>query len=95
MLPGLIDDFYQDTDRLMAQARQAIRAKQAEELRRAAHSLRSSSATLGATELSRVAHDLEACARQGSLREARGLLEKAQAEFIRARAALETVRKEG
>jgi PAS domain S-box-containing protein len=94
MLPELIEGFYEDTTRLMVQARQALRQEQANDLRRVAHSLKSTSATFGARMLSDVARELEARACDGRFEGAASLIEQAQAELARARAALEMVRKE-
>jgi CheY-like chemotaxis protein/HPt (histidine-containing phosphotransfer) domain-containing protein len=94
MLPGLIKDFYHDTDRLMAQAWQALREERVDELRRAAHSLKSNSATFGARALSAIARELETCAREGMIEDATGLLERAQTEVITVRTVLEKIRKE-
>jgi CheY-like chemotaxis protein len=94
MLPGLIQGFYQDTERLLAQARLAQAQGQAEELRRAAHSLKSSSATFGAMALSAAARELEHLARDGVLDGTAGCIARAEAEFIRAKAALEAMHNE-
>jgi signal transduction histidine kinase/CheY-like chemotaxis protein/HPt (histidine-containing phosphotransfer) domain-containing protein len=94
MLPGLIERFYQDVDRLLGEARQALEQGQADDLRRAAHSLKSTSATFGAVVLSAVARELEYRARDGVLEGAAGLIARAETEFARAEAALETMREE-
>jgi CheY-like chemotaxis protein len=94
MLPGLIEGFYDDVDRLLGELRQALEQGQAGDLRRAAHSLKSGSATFGATALSAVARELEYLARDGVLEGVGGLIARAESEFVTARAALETVRKE-
>ncbi len=94
MLPGLLDRFYQDGERLLGEARQALERRQPEELRRAAHSLKSISATFGAMALSDVARELENLARDGKLEEAGGPLAQAEAEFARAGTALEAQRNE-
>jgi CheY-like chemotaxis protein/HPt (histidine-containing phosphotransfer) domain-containing protein len=94
MLPGLIEGFYDDVDRLLGDVRQALEQGQAGDLRRAAHSLKSGSATFGATALSAVARELEYLARDGVLEGVGGLIARAESEFVTARAALETVRKE-
>ena len=95
MLPGLIDRFYQDADRLLGQARQALEQGQADDLRRASHSLKSTSATFGAMALSAVARELEYLARDGKLEGAAEQIAQAEAEFTRARAALEALQSEG
>jgi len=94
MLPGLIDRFYQDGERLLGQGRQALEQGQAEDLRRASHSLKSTSATFGAMALSAVARQLEYLAREGRLEEASEQIAQAEAEFARARIALEATRYE-
>jgi HPt (histidine-containing phosphotransfer) domain-containing protein len=94
MLPGLIERFYQDVDRLLGEARQALEQGQADDLHRAAHTLKSTSATFGAMVLSAVARELEYLARDGVLEGAAGLIARAEAESARTKAALETKRKE-
>jgi CheY-like chemotaxis protein/HPt (histidine-containing phosphotransfer) domain-containing protein len=92
MLPELIERFYRDADRLLGQARQALEQGQAEDLRRVAHTLKSTSATFGAMALSAIARELEHLARDGMLGEAAGQIARAEAEFARAKTALETMR---
>jgi signal transduction histidine kinase/DNA-binding response OmpR family regulator len=94
MLPGLIDKFYQDSERLLCQARQALAQGEADDLRRAAHSLKSTSATFGAMALSSVARNLEVAAREGRLEGAGDQIAQAETEFNRARTALEAMRHE-
>jgi len=94
MLPGLIDRFYQDAERLLRQARRALEQGQADELRRAVHTLKSTSATFGAMALSAVARNLEVAARDGRLEGVGDQIAQAEAEFARAKAALEAMRNE-
>jgi len=94
MLPGLIDRFYQDGERLLEQARQALEQGQADDLRRAAHSLKSTSATFGAMALSAAARELEALALDGRFEMAAEQIAQAEAEFARAKTALEAKRDE-
>jgi len=94
MLPTLIEQFYQDADRLLGRARQALEQGQAEDVRIAAHSLKSISATFGAMALSTVAREMESLARDGRLEGITEQIARAEAEFVRAKAALETMRKE-
>jgi HPt (histidine-containing phosphotransfer) domain-containing protein len=94
MLPDLIEKFYGDADRLLDQARQALEQEHVDDLRRAAHSLKSTSATFGAMKLSAVAQKLEHLARDGRLDGTAQLIVRAEAEFSRARAALETLQDE-
>jgi CheY-like chemotaxis protein/HPt (histidine-containing phosphotransfer) domain-containing protein len=94
MLPGLIEQFYQDADRLLGEAREALEQGQADDLRHAAHTLKSTSATFGAVALSAVARELEYLARDGALEGAPELIAQAAAEFTRAKATLEMLREE-
>ncbi|MBN1658576.1 MAG: GAF domain-containing protein, partial [Anaerolineae bacterium] len=89
MMPDLFAQFYEDGERLLKQARQALAEGQAEALRRAAHSLKSTSATFGAMALSAAARDLERQARTGQLEGVGEQIARAESEFARARAALE------
>jgi signal transduction histidine kinase/CheY-like chemotaxis protein/HPt (histidine-containing phosphotransfer) domain-containing protein len=100
MLPGLIEQFREDGDRLLGEARRAFERGQADELRRAAHSLKSISATFGALALSTSARELETIARDGDLEGAESiavepLIERAQTEYQAAQAALTEVVRTG
>jgi len=66
----------------------AVRAGDGGALRGEAHSLKSSSANLGATRLAALARDLEACGREGRLEGTAPLVERARREFERVRASL-------
>jgi signal transduction histidine kinase len=94
MLPALIEKFYQDSERLLGQARQALEHRQVDDLRRASHSLKSTSATFGAKALSSAARDLEIAARDGRLEGAGDKIALAEAEFAKAKAALEAMQDE-
>jgi HPt (histidine-containing phosphotransfer) domain-containing protein len=94
MLPGLIQSFYGDAERLLSEAREATEAGQAKELRRAAHSLKSASATFGAMALSEEARELERLAQAGLLDEAAHCIARAENQFKRAKAVLEASRGE-
>jgi HPt (histidine-containing phosphotransfer) domain-containing protein len=94
MLPALIEQFYRDADRLLGQARQASGQGRAEDLRIASHSLKSTSATFGAMRLSAVARELESLARGGRLDGVAEQIARAEAEFARAKTALEAMRHE-
>jgi HPt (histidine-containing phosphotransfer) domain-containing protein len=94
LLPELIEGFCGDGNRLLAEARQALQAGNAADLHRAAHSLKSTAATFGAMALSVVARELEQLARGGVLEGTSGLIARAEAEFARARTALEATQHE-
>ena len=80
--------FLEDTERILAALRADITSGHAEETRRQAHSLKSTAATFGATDLSGLCRDLESVAETGSLGGARDALARIQDEFARVRAAV-------
>jgi PAS domain S-box-containing protein len=63
----LIDTFGEDARELIATLRRALPASDLEAFRRAAHSLKSTSESLGAARLATLARDLEASARAGTM----------------------------
>jgi CheY-like chemotaxis protein len=89
LMPGLIANFCLDAPRLIGEAQQALAQGKVDEVRRAAHTLKSTSATFGATALSDLARQLEYQARDGVLEGAQSLLEQIQAAYERTWAALE------
>jgi CheY-like chemotaxis protein/HPt (histidine-containing phosphotransfer) domain-containing protein len=93
MFPTLLQGFLDDGVRLLAEARRARQQNNLKELRRAAHTLKSSSATFGAMALSAVAKELENLARDGNLDGTAELIERAEQEYAKAKAALEQIDK--
>jgi CheY-like chemotaxis protein len=91
MLPDLVAGFYQDGERLLDQARMALDQGCEDDLRRAAHSLKSTSTTFGAIALSEAARDLELLAKEGTVDGAGEQIARAEGEFVRAKAALEAM----
>jgi len=89
LMPGLIANFCVDAPRLILEAKQALAQGQAEVVRRAAHTLKSTSATFGASALSELARQLEFRAGDEQLEGAEALLEQIQAVYERTWAALE------
>jgi len=77
--------YLDSTGKLVSQAEQAIAAGNAEDLRFAAHSLKSSSANVGAETLSGLFKQLEGCAREGNLGDASALFDSARREYELAR----------
>jgi HPt (histidine-containing phosphotransfer) domain-containing protein len=76
----LLDTYLAETPEHMAAIRQAIEAVDAAALVRPAHTLKSSSATLGGMRMSAIGRELEMAGRSGSLEaEARGMLPDAEA----------------
>ena len=80
-LVELIDTYLTDSVALLASMRQAVGAADATALRRAAHSLKSNSASLGARELSARCQELEQDAKNGSLEGAEARLVSIAAVF--------------
>ncbi len=83
----LVGAFFEDAPRLISQMRSALAEKNAEVLRRAAHSMKSNAATFGAMELSALAKELEGLARAGNL-EVGERVEVIAAEFEKAKTEL-------
>jgi PAS domain S-box-containing protein len=92
---ALIDTFLREVPRMVEGARRGLQQGQAEEVRRAAHTLKSNGATFGATSLSELSRQLESLARSGIPEGAAELLGQIDAEFERVRTALEAVRERG
>lgn len=65
MLPALVDDFIKDVPRLISDVENASKEGRAEDLRRAAHTLKSNSASFGAAGLSSLALQIETAAKEG------------------------------
>jgi CheY-like chemotaxis protein len=95
LLATLIDTFLRDVPRLVDGARQALQQGQADEVGRAAHTLKSNGATFGAMRLSELGRALEALAGSGSLEGTVDLLTRIEGEYESVRTALETVRERG
>lgn len=85
----ILSVYLQDTPRLIAQLEQAAVANNPIALRVAAHSLKSSSANVGASALSVAARDLEYGARDGTLTQPANAVAVIVAEFGRVRTALQ------
>ena len=85
----LVQTYLEDSESLLERLRLAGRAKSAADLRLAAHALKSSSATVGAAGVSRMAKELEAQAKAGQIGGSEAALAGLETEFARAREALE------
>jgi HPt (histidine-containing phosphotransfer) domain-containing protein len=85
----LIDTYLTDAPGLFAQMRSALATGNAEEFRRAAHSLKSNCASLGAMTLSAQAKELEMMGKAGTLGGAAAKIAAADVEYARVKAALE------
>ena len=84
----LLQTYLESAPRLIADAHSAIANGDQKALLLSAHSLKSSSANVGANRLSQLAHDTERLARDGDLEEAQHSLEAVDAAFRSAEALL-------
>jgi HPt (histidine-containing phosphotransfer) domain-containing protein len=92
-LRELLDTFFEDAPQLITAMQAAVAAGDAEELRRAAHSLKSTSATFGAMDLSGQCKVLEMMAKSGALQSADAQITAVATEYEQARTELETVQR--
>jgi HPt (histidine-containing phosphotransfer) domain-containing protein len=88
LVAELIDTYLADQRRVGAVLRQALAAQDPDRLFRAAHSLKSSSASLGATPLSRLYAEAERLGRAGTLAGAEAAVERIEGEAQRVEVAL-------
>ena len=79
----------EDSVHLLEELRTAGRSGDPEGAARAAHTLKSSSAHVGAKKLSQLAREVEACARRGSTRDVRLRLPLLESEYRKACRALQ------
>jgi HPt (histidine-containing phosphotransfer) domain-containing protein len=91
-LDELADAYLADAPVQLEAVRLAIRAGSPADLVRPAHTLKSSSATIGAMTLSAIARELELAARDGSISGAEARAEAAGDELERVRSALAELR---
>jgi HPt (histidine-containing phosphotransfer) domain-containing protein len=88
-LGELLQTYFDDSPRQMEAMHAALAQGNAEDFRRAAHSLKSNSANFGAMALSRLAKGLEDLGKAGTLDGAAQGVAAAEQEYLRVRAALE------
>lgn len=84
----VIDSYLEDAPKLLQVMAVAVAQGKATELQQAAHTLKSSSALLGATRLSQFCQVLEAIGSTGSLKEATALMLQMKGEYEKVQAAL-------
>lgn len=80
-LAGLVDEFLADASELITEIRAAISGGSAPRLQHSAHTLKSSAALFGASEMSLTCEELEAIGASGSLIDAAGALSRLEAQF--------------
>jgi PAS domain S-box-containing protein len=88
LLTRVINLYRSEAPKLMQKLKQAALASDAPEMVRCAHSLKSSSANVGAKLMSRYCEDLEASGRRAEIDDARKVLAKIETEFVRVQSAL-------
>ena len=89
ILPQLLASFSAVTPRRLAALREAIAAGDAQGVNQEAHTLKGSSANLGARQMARLCGDLEMLGQTSDLSQAASLLARIEVEFARVRMALE------
>jgi PAS domain S-box-containing protein len=88
LLVRAISLYLVESPKLVQRMKQAASADDAPEIARCAHSLKSASANVGASALSRYCGDIEGSARRADIEEARRLFAKIEAEHGRVQSAL-------
>lgn len=88
----IIDAYLEETPQLLSRLHQALQAKDAESFRRAAHSIKSSSAALGAMGISERARKVEMLGKDGALEGSAPLLERMDQDYKQVMTALEGMR---
>jgi len=88
LLARTIDLYLAESPKLLQKLKHAASANDASEIARSAHSLKSCSANVGATLLSRYCADIEASARRSDTKEARRLFGRIETEHGRVQTAL-------
>jgi HPt (histidine-containing phosphotransfer) domain-containing protein len=94
-LRELIDIFLADTPKHLADLEAAIAVGQAENLTRAAHSIKGSSGNFGATGLATLARDMESLGKAADFSGAGQAMPALRAEFLRLHPALEQLKRVG
>lgn len=90
-LRELVGIFLQDGPHRLADIESALAAGNAEDLARAAHTMKGSASNFGATALSAVSRDIEQLGKQRNLPEANIRLPALRAEFARTTTALQAL----
>jgi len=93
-LDEVIDAFLADAPGLLATLRQSLEEQRPEELRRAAHTLKSNGATLGAEQFAELCRTLEQRAKAGELEGASELVDGIEQEYRPLEEALSALRSE-
>ena len=92
VLVEVIDSYLEDAPKLVQAIAKAVAHQDAKALYHAAHTLKSTSATLGATHLSQLCRNLETIGRTGTIVDAVEIVSQVEAEYETVQAALQTER---
>ena len=87
----LIQIYLDDAPKRLAELRQALAAGDVQRSTGAAHTLKSSSANIGAMRFSELMRDMEGCGRAGDLTAMTSRLSEADAQYAAVRTALESI----
>ncbi len=90
----MISLFLARTPELLEEIKKTLAEEDTERLHRAAHSLKSNAAMMGAVKLAEVARTLEKAAAEGNLNQAPSLIQKLEEEFSRVRPIFEELLRE-
>ena len=88
----LIDTYLADTPRSIAKIRQALADGKIDEMRRAAHAVKSTSANFGAIQFSALARDLESLGKSNTLEGASELLVRLETQYCQVTKDLQRLR---
>jgi HPt (histidine-containing phosphotransfer) domain-containing protein len=88
----LVDTYLEDSQALIQQMHQALAAQDADSFRRAAHSLKSNSASFGAMQLSSLARELEFAGKENRLDQTGETLARLETEYTQVSTELEALR---
>ena len=88
LLTRVLTMYVLESPKAMAKLKQAVADGDAPEITRSAHSLKSTSANVGATTMSKLCADLQAAGKSADLDAARALFAKAEPEYDRVQTAL-------
>jgi len=92
ILVETIDSYLEEAPKLLTKARNALVENNANGLRMAAHTFKSTSEMLGSPTIAKLCETIEAIARRGTLTEAEPLVEQLTTEFDRFQVALQELR---
>ena len=94
LLNQLIDTYLRESPKVISAIEQAVNQADAEALDISAHSLKSSSAALGAIRFSQVCKDLEVMGREGQTAGSATLVEQLKAEYDRVETAMQAIQRQ-